>query len=86
LEKSPSLCKPQPDCCRVSNTDAYVGGDALMPHVCWRLQLQVATSTHFLVQGPRLGEICIGAQSLTAVMALLAYTEKHHLTARLVEL
>jgi len=57
-----------------------------MPHVCWRLQLQVATSTHFLVQGPRLGEICIGAQSLTAVMALLAYTEKHHLTARLVEL
>ena len=41
-------------------------------------------SAHFLVQRPRLGEICIDGQSLTVVMALLVYTEKKHLTARLV--
>lgn len=33
------------------------------------------------MQRPRLGEICIGGQSLTVVMALLAYTEKECLTA-----
>lgn len=35
----------------------------------------------FLVQRPWLGEICIGGQSLTAVMALLVCTEKEHLKA-----
>lgn len=39
---------------------------------------------HFLVQRPRLGEICIGGQSLTVVMALLVYTESKHLTGILV--
>lgn len=39
---------------------------------------------HFLVQRPRLDEICIGDQSLTVVMALLVYTENKHLTGILV--
>lgn len=41
-------------------------------------------SAHFLVQRPRLGEICIGGQSLTVGVALLLYTEEKRLTAILV--